>query len=112
MTRHGPPSRTIRVQRTPGATAAPARRSSSEREPSGSSAALAGGTTASATAVPSADAQTLQRKTGAAYSAFSIAASSSLALNAPSMRAATRPPASTVNTHGSLGRLKALTWER
>ena len=103
FTLQGPPSRTMRVHRTPGATRETLRRSSRLRDPSGSSAAPAGG----AIAINHDSAAAAAR--GLAYpTAFFTAASSSSALNAPSRRAATRPSASNVNVQGSVGSRKAV----
>src|SRR4051812_44654370 len=55
----------------------------------------------------------LQREgTDYSFSAFLTAASSSVALKAPSMRAATLPCLSIANSHGSDGRWNAPTWGR
>ena len=62
LTRQGPPSRTIDVQRTPGATTALSRRSSSEREPSGSSAATADAGARAASRVSSVPAERRMRR--------------------------------------------------
>jgi hypothetical protein len=102
LTLHGPPSRTIRVQRTPGATWATLRRSSRLRGPSGSSAAPTVGVADSNPDTAAATARRLAYPT-----AFFTAAWSSSALKAPSRRAATRPFASNVKVHGSVGRRKA-----
>lgn len=98
FTRHGPPSRTMRVHLTPGATRETLRRSSRLFGPSGRSAAPAGATTAS-----NHDRATAAARRLAYPTAFFTAASSSSALNAPSRRAATRPSASKVKVHGSVG---------
>jgi hypothetical protein len=116
----------MRVHRTPGTTSVTLRRSSRLRGPSGNSAAPAEGAsesnqaTATATA-PSVDFVGLSRTNSTvaagerpcAYpTAFFTAASSSSGLNAPSRRAATRPSASKVNVHGSVGRRKAVSCGR
>ena len=105
FTRHGPPSRTMRVQRTPGATRETLRRSSRLFGPSGRSAAPAGGAIAS-------NPKKAAARRLAYPTAFFTAASSSSALNAPSRRAATRPFASKVKVHGSVGSRNAVSWRR
>jgi hypothetical protein len=95
----------MRVHRTPGATRETLRRSSRLFGPRGRSAAPAGG--ARAINASSAAARRLAYPT-----AFFTAASSSSALKAPSRRAATRPFASNVKVHGSVGSRNAVSCGR
>ncbi len=97
----------MRVQRTPGATRETLRRSSRLLGPSGRSAAPAGGATASNHVRATPAARRLAYPT-----AFFTAASSSSGLNAPSNRAATRPLASKVKVHGSVGSRNAVSCGR
>jgi hypothetical protein len=97
----------MRVHRTPGATRETLRRSSRLRGPSGRSAAPAAGVTVSKHDRAAAAARRLAYPT-----AFITAVSSSSGLNAPSRRAATRPPASKVKVQGSVGSRNAVSCGR